>query len=380
MKLLVFFPSIGYGGCEEYAMGIAKHISKSNWTVEVCFPELTETKMITEYFKEYGILIHHWDMEREYIEWGDWAEQKAKAIELFHNIKPDRVLIVLPAPDSALGFIAACAELKISGLVVFQLANEVIKIPEQHMAYCEKSLRFGLKYIATSKYMLPFITATFPFLENEMEIIPNGRIFNATEPNANNGFMIRNHLRDQLSISRDAKIILTLARLTPQKGHQDIITIAHELIRRFPEIYFIWAGEGEDVELLTHIIRGEKLEKRILLIGHRNNVQELLLGSDLFLLPSHWESTPLSITEAMFYNCPVIVSNAGGNGELVSDKKTGFVFEAKNCDNLLQTLSTVLRNPESVTEILVPARNAAFERTEFMKNRVLELLNEAKVC
>lgn len=377
MKLLVFFPSVEYGGCEEYAMGMAKHISSCEWQVEVCFPQLTTTKLLTDFFNENNILVHSWHVKTHpSTEWGEWESQKNEAIKHLQIIKPNAVLIVLPAPDSALGFIAACAELQVRGLVVFQLANEYVYIPEQHLIYCKKAYYQGLKWVATSNYMIPYLKSSFPFLKEDIEIIPNGRILKINTDSKPSS-IFKNNLRNSLGLPKKAKIILTLARLTPQKGHKDIITIAAELISLFPDVYFVFAGAGEDFELLSNIIHRKGLEKHIFLLGFQSNVDELLQGSDIFLLPSHWESTPLSITEAMFYKCPVVVSNAGGNEELVANKKTGIVFQAGNTKILLTTLVDVLNNLDRMKTMLNLAKKTAKTRTEFMKNRVVDLLNQS---
>ncbi|HFF3529337.1 TPA: glycosyltransferase family 4 protein, partial [Escherichia coli] len=83
------------------------------------------------------------------------------------------------------------------------------------------------------------------------------------------------------------------------------------------------------------------LKKRLLLLGWRNDIPNILKASDVFVLPSLWEGMPLAILEAQSTGLPCIVSNINGNNCLVKNEFDGFLIELNDIDSFINALVRV---------------------------------------
>jgi glycosyltransferase involved in cell wall biosynthesis len=128
-------------------------------------------------------------------------------------------------------------------------------------------------------------------------------------------------VRRELLGERDAKLVLTLARLDEHKGLLTLVRCAVEV----PDAVFAIAGEGPQRARLEEEIRALGLGERVLLLGHRTDAPALLAACDLFVLPSLFEGLPVSLLEAMAAHKPVVASDIGGNNEIVVDGETGLL-------------------------------------------------------
>lgn len=119
------------------------------------------------------------------------------------------------------------------------------------------------------------------------------------------------------------RIIVSIGRLVPWKGFEDIIRIAKIL----PDVQVCIIGEGPQRGDLERLIIEQGLSSRVHLIGacSRIEVFEYLRNSDLFVLNSLYEGLPHIVLEAMSVGVPVIATDTGGTGELVQDRYNGLL-------------------------------------------------------
>jgi glycosyltransferase involved in cell wall biosynthesis len=100
----------------------------------------------------------------------------------------------------------------------------------------------------------------------------------------------------------------------------------------------------------------------ITFIGNLPLVEEVLVGADLFLLPSASESFGLSALEAMACKVPVIASNAGGLPEVVEDGRTGFLLPIGDVDGMAAAALRLLGDEEMRLTFAAAARQRAVEQ------------------
>ncbi|MEE9352067.1 MAG: glycosyltransferase, partial [Thiotrichaceae bacterium] len=86
------------------------------------------------------------------------------------------------------------------------------------------------------------------------------------------------------------------------------------------------------------------LQDKIHILGYRNDIDQLMAQSQIFVLSSNWEGFPLTIIEAMRAKMPVIASNVGGVSEAVINDETGYLTNSK--DELVIALKTLITDPE----------------------------------
>lgn len=145
--------------------------------------------------------------------------------------------------------------------------------------------------------------------------------------------------------TNEIKQILFLGFLTELKGCFDIPEIIEKVIQQCDKIKVILAGSGED-EKIQEVLKKKKLEKYFVFPGwvKKEEKEELLKTSNLFLLPSYTEAMPMSILEAMGYGLPIIASNVGGIPQLVEDGENGFMVKPGNIDGFSAAILKIIQN------------------------------------
>ena len=139
------------------------------------------------------------------------------------------------------------------------------------------------------------------------------------------GESLRLPVREGLAIPPTAFVSLTIARLVPVKNHDLIVRAAVELTGRFPDIYFVFAGDGELRGKLEALAEREGVSARISFVGWRQDIPALLAASDIFVLCSHNEGMGRVFVEAQAAGLPCVGSNVCGIPEVVCEGKTGYL-------------------------------------------------------
>ncbi len=124
-------------------------------------------------------------------------------------------------------------------------------------------------------------------------------------------------MRAELGIPRDAIVVATAGRLSPEKNHLGLIQAAKRVISENPHVYFVVFGEGFMRPELEKAVADSGMVHRFFLPGYRRDVRSLLHESDIFVLPSHTEGLPNVVLEAFACRKPVVATSVGGTPEVV---------------------------------------------------------------
>ncbi|HET6985427.1 MAG TPA: glycosyltransferase family 4 protein [Kribbella sp.] len=150
-------------------------------------------------------------------------------------------------------------------------------------------------------------------------------------------------------------LVLTVGRLAPQKDYPTLLSVAARVHESTPDAVFVIVGDGPLRESLQARIDAENLPVR--LVGHRNDVADLLGAADVFLLTSHWEARALVIQEAMQVGVPVVATAVGGVPELVEDSAV-LAFPG-DADGLADGVRAVLAEPATANGMRTRGRELA---------------------
>lgn len=119
---------------------------------------------------------------------------------------------------------------------------------------------------------------------------------------------IRNRYRKDLNLE-DQKVIISVGRLTYQKNHPLLLDIFEKLSQRRDDVVLLIVGDGPDKELIETLIEEKNLKEKVIMLGRRSDVPNLLQAADLFLMPSHYEGLPVTIVEAQASGLPALLSS-----------------------------------------------------------------------
>lgn len=142
--------------------------------------------------------------------------------------------------------------------------------------------------------------------------------------------------------------ILLAARLLWEKGIKEYVEAAQFLSHRTDELEFLLAGAadpGNPSAVPEQEIRKWQEEGLITILGHVEDMQQLMTEVDLMVLPSWREGTPRGLLEAASMALPIITTDAPGCREVVENEKNGFLVPAGDAVALAEKIEYLLDNP-----------------------------------
>jgi glycosyltransferase involved in cell wall biosynthesis len=154
----------------------------------------------------------------------------------------------------------------------------------------------------------------------------------------------RRALRAELGIPLDARVVTLIARLAPIKRVDRFLRVAHRL-GDDPNVRFLIVGDGELRDRLSASADAHALGARLLWAGFRRDIPAVCFASDVVVLTSDNEGTPVSLIEAQAAGTPVVSTRVGGVASVVRDGLTGFVVDPSDERGLADAVSHVLADP-----------------------------------
>ncbi len=154
-------------------------------------------------------------------------------------------------------------------------------------------------------------------------------------------------LRRELGFSEKIKVVGMISVLRSWKGHRYFLEAARKLLDEGRQIEFIITGDGPQKATILEQIARLKLEGCIHLLGHRDDIPDVLAALDVLVLPSTGgEGIPQIILQAHGMSVPVVATRAGGIPEVVEDGVTGHLVEPANAEQLAQAIADVIDHPD----------------------------------
>jgi len=185
----------------------------------------------------------------------------------------------------------------------------------------------------------------------------------------------RDEIKDRLGLPSNAKILLYVGRLAPEKNLMLLLDAFVTIAAEDPDAYLVIAGSGKSAEVLKRRVERLDIDSRVVFTGfiQRTKLDPLYRAAEAFLFPSKTETQGLAVGEALAAGTPAVVVNAGGAPESVHDGVDGFLVSdspAEMADRALQ----LLREPDLRKRMSEAARSgAAHVRPNMIAMRILGL-------
>ena len=157
---------------------------------------------------------------------------------------------------------------------------------------------------------------------------------------------IANRVRSELDLPAETRLVLTVGRLTKQKGYDYLIAAACEVAAQLPGAHFLMAGEGPLESELRASAAACGVMRNVHFLGARSDVKELMRACDLFVLASLFEGLPLVVLEAMSAERAVVATRVCGTSEAVVDGVTGRLVRAQDSPALGEAIIQALTSPD----------------------------------
>ncbi|HSP34199.1 MAG TPA: N-acetyl-alpha-D-glucosaminyl L-malate synthase BshA, partial [Thermoanaerobaculia bacterium] len=169
------------------------------------------------------------------------------------------------------------------------------------------------------------------------------------------------------------KLLCHVSNFRPVKRVMDVIGVFEKVAKVLPA-RLIMIGDGPDRSRAEAYCREHHLRERVFFLGNVPNLEEVLGGSDLFLLPSDAESFGMAALEAMAAEVPVIATNAGGMPEVVDDGINGYLLPVGDVDGMAARAIEILSDDDIGRRMGAAGREAAVEK--FDVNRIVPQYRE----
>ena len=239
--------------------------------------------------------------------------------------------------------------------------------------YVEKLLKNSKSVIFTTKDEEYKVRRIFNF-DFDSCIIPN-----IVKSEDFNTLPIRGYFRNRYNINNSTKLLLHFGRISKIKGIEYSLYALKYLINNNLDVKFIISGGDEDgykSHLLT-IIENLNLCNHVYFTGllNREESKQILVDSDIFLLPSYSENFGISIVEAMLCGLPVIISNNVGIAKPIKENNSGIVFDFLRLpDSLNSLLLNVINDENLLTTLKVKGKKFAKENydTNVVENIIIK--------
>ncbi len=184
----------------------------------------------------------------------------------------------------------------------------------------------------------------------------------------------RMFLREELGISEQVPLVVTVSVLRPAKG----IEVLLEAIPRVPEAHFLIVGDGPKREEWMATAERLGISTRVHWAGYRRDVASFLAGCDVLAHPSLDDAFPTVLLESLAAGVPIVASRVGGIPEIVDEGQTGHLVPAGDAEALATAIRQLLADRTDIDAMRSAARATAAQRfsTEAWVTRLSRVYDE----
>ncbi|WP_034920700.1 glycosyltransferase [Gillisia sp. CAL575] len=363
IRVLFLIDTLLTGGAEKSLVSIASKFTQ----VEPVFVHIYDGNFLEKSLKGFGIKVFSLGVKRNY----NFDDATARLLPILQEVKPDIIHSTLFNSD----IVARRIKAKYPVLLI----NSFVNNSYTAQRYSNSSIINKFKLFLFQQYDKFSASNVDLFISNseaikltnasalniphqKIKVIHRGREISQFQPISSHQ---KESLKRELKLS-DETVLLNVGRLLERKGQMDLLVAFKKLVLTQPNLKLLIAGEGSFKNNLKEFIDNNGLASKVMLLGNRNDISDLLQLADYFIFPSWYEGLPGSLIEAMMAGTPIVASDIPENLECIS-RKTGLIFETKNSDDLKTKIITALNDRDGMLEKSRLAKLVALEKFDINK-------------
>jgi glycosyltransferase involved in cell wall biosynthesis len=339
-RVSFLIPTMGLGGAQRQLLAVLKHLDRTQWEPELLMLDDPD-KFFDPEVRELGVPITYLNDRRR----GYWMLPVTWRIFRHLRGRPCHVLHGWLHYAAAWGAIAGT----LAGIPV--IVGSLRSERPARMPWFFSRWQRGLDILTAPLQTCLIANSDAVRREHrQWAFVPDRKfrtIYNGIGVNgvpAADGVQ-RARLRTELRLPPEAPCIGTIGRLSPEKDHVTFLRAARLILAGKPEARFLIAGSGPLRAAVESEVARLGLDGRVLLLGDRKDVRELLGLMDVFVLTSTTEGLPNTLLEAAAAGVPAVTTAAGGAVEVVVDGETGFVVPCGDADAVAGRVLLLLDDP-----------------------------------
>lgn len=199
------------------------------------------------------------------------------------------------------------------------------------------------RFIAVSEFVRESIIKHLKFPAYKITVIPNYVDVDAFRHCPQERL---EKVRKMLSLKEDSIILITVGRLDPPKGHIYLLQALCLITKEIKNFKLLIVGDGPNRRHLENEVRSFNLDGNVIFTGVREDINELLHLSQIFVLPTLSEGLPLTLLEALSAGICCIASDIGPVREIISSGNNGLLFPPKDVSALKDAILQLMASPE----------------------------------
>lgn len=358
--LMVANFSIGTGYAwdmiEDYFIALGNYFISKGCSAIICYPKVT---YCPNKFIDNDIEVKEFDFYKESL------------LNLYKFIRENRIRVfyLIDRPTYSIKYLVC----KIAGGKVI-ITHDHTSGKRDRPCLCKRLMKIGMN---SSVFSASYSIAISNFVKKRLVTIncfPQSRIttiYNGVYPHKyeNTG---SKYVYNRYSIPDKKKIIFSFARACKYKGIATLIEAAEILViqKGRNDLFFLFTGDGPDIEYFKKLIHRKKLQKNFLCPGKSDQIKQILQEIEISVVPSLWEEGfGLSVIESMASGKPVIASKVGGMAEIINDGLDGYYFKKGDSAELAIRIELLADNKELRRSIGKAARETVKNKYNFSNKK-----------
>jgi L-malate glycosyltransferase len=222
-------------------------------------------------------------------------------------------------------------------------------------------LALGVDHLVSISAKTAQAMATFDHLPfHRIDVIHNGVDLTIMNPSINNSAK-----RSSLGLNGTCRVIGTAARLDEIKNISMMLRVFKQVLRHVPDTCLLIAGDGSQADRLKSQAAELGIADKVHFIGLRFDLAEIYQLMDVFLLTSFSEGISVTLLEAMASGVPAVVTDVGGNCEVVKDRETGFLVPLHEETSFADRVVSILSDAECAQNLGHNSRKRARHHFSF---------------
>lgn len=212
-------------------------------------------------------------------------------------------------------------------------------------------------YMANSKTVSDYFSKRESTPSSKQKVIHNGLLLEKFDVITDDYKIAQ---RKTHNINPDKIVIGMVANLRPIKNYSAFVEAAKKLNEKYNNLLFIVVGVGPEESKIKNQIKKYNLDDKFRFMGEVYDIIPILALFDIGVQSSMSESFSNTIMEYMAAGMPSVVSDAGGNAEVLNGHG-GYIYDKHNPDQLGQNISMLLNNKDLRSKLGADAKSYAYE-------------------
>ena len=379
-KISILSLHLGYGGIEKSIVSLANLLSrKYNVEIAVCYKLYDnsafniDSSVNVKYLNDNSIVPNHKSLKS--------AINSKNVLKIFKEFKYS-LKVLYYRKKSMINYIKSCdSDVVISTRDIFNEwlslygKDGVLKIGWEHNHF-HNNYKYAQRIIRSAKKLDYLVLVSMDLLKFYKRKMSNYKCMCIYIPNCIESI-------PQKISKLDEKRLISVGRLSPEKGYLDLLKVYKQLRNDYPDWVLDIIGDGKERDNLEKYIKNNNLEKYVTLHGFQGKeyIDKLMNKSSIYLMTSFTESFGIVLIEAMSHGLPCIAfSSAEGAREIINSGENGYLIKNRNYEMMIKKISDLIENTEERKKIGKSARESIKKYTsDVVGEEWLTLIEESDV-